>query len=80
VSQLLIHLPNLWVILLATSALDTASEKVVQDALAKIRRERKLTTVTVAHRYDEVLGVYIKKFRCLTLFLMHFRLSTIVVC
>lgn len=40
---------------LATSALDTASEKVVQDALERIRNERKLTTVTVAHRLSTIV-------------------------
>lgn len=40
----------------ATSALDTASEKVVQDALDKIRSERNLTTVTVAHRLSTIVN------------------------
>jgi ATP-binding cassette subfamily B (MDR/TAP) protein 1 len=40
----------------ATSALDTESEKVVQDALASIRRTRKLTTITVAHRLSSIVA------------------------
>ena len=39
----------------ATSALDTSSEKTVQDALEMIRSERKLTTVTVAHRLSTIV-------------------------
>lgn len=39
----------------ATSALDTSSEKTVQDALKMIRSERKLTTVTVAHRLSTIV-------------------------
>ena len=39
----------------ATSALDFQSERVVQDALDKIREQRKLTTVTVAHRLTTIV-------------------------
>lgn len=41
---------------IATSALDTASEKVVQDALDKIRNERSMTTLTVAHRLSTIVN------------------------
>lgn len=40
----------------ATSALDSESERVVQDALASIRKTRKLTTVTVAHRLSTIVS------------------------
>lgn len=40
----------------ATSALDSQSEKSVQDALASIRKLKKLTTVTVAHRLSTIIG------------------------
>lgn len=39
----------------ATSALDSESERVVQEALASIRKTRKLTTVTVAHRLSTIV-------------------------
>lgn len=40
----------------ATSALDTASERSVQSALEKVRSERKLTTITVAHRLSTIVN------------------------
>lgn len=40
----------------ATSALDFQSERVVQDALDKIREQRKLTTITVAHRLTTIVN------------------------
>ena len=40
----------------ATSALDSESERVVQDALSSIRKTRKLTTVTVAHRLSTIVA------------------------
>ena len=40
----------------ATSALDTELERVVQDAVASIRRSKKLTTVTVAHRLSTIIN------------------------
>lgn len=40
----------------ATSALDSASEKSVQDALANIRKNKKLTTITVAHRLSTIIS------------------------
>lgn len=40
----------------ATSALDSASEKSVQDALANIRKNEKLTTITVAHRLSTIIS------------------------
>ena len=40
----------------ATSALDSESERVVQDALVSIRKSRKLTTVTVAHRLSTIVA------------------------
>ena len=42
--------------LLCRSALDTQSEKVVQDALENIRHSRKLTTVSVAHRLTTIIN------------------------
>jgi ABC-type multidrug transport system fused ATPase/permease subunit len=36
---------------LATSALDQMSENAVQQALKNIREKKKVTTVTIAHRY-----------------------------
>jgi hypothetical protein len=38
------------------SALDFESERVVQDALDKIREQRKLTTITVAHRLTTIIN------------------------
>ena len=38
----------------ATSALDSDSEKVVQQALDKLIKEKKITTVTIAHRLSTV--------------------------
>ena len=41
---------------ITASALDFESERVVQDALDKIREQRKLTTITVAHRLTTIIN------------------------
>ena len=56
IARALIRNPKILILDEATSALDTASERVVQDALDRIRAERKLTTVTVAHRLSTILN------------------------
>lgn len=55
IARALIRNPKILLLDEATSALDTASERMVQDALDKIREERKLTTVTVAHRLSTIV-------------------------
>lgn len=40
----------------ATSALDTNSERQVQDALANIRKVKKITTISVAHRLSTIVN------------------------
>lgn len=41
---------------LATSALDSHSEEVVQEALDKIMESKSLTTIVIAHRLSTVRG------------------------
>mmetsp|Transcript_13772 Transcript_13772/g.29973 ORF Transcript_13772/g.29973 Transcript_13772/m.29973 type:complete len:1335 (+) Transcript_13772:61-4065(+) len=55
IARALIRNPKILILDEATSALDTASERMVQDALDKIREERKLTTITVAHRLSTIV-------------------------
>ena len=43
---------TLFVIVIATSALDTESEKIVQDAL--IRAQQNRTSITIAHRLSTI--------------------------
>lgn len=56
IARAMIRNPTILLLDEATSALDTESEKVVQDALARIRESRKLTTVTVAHRLTTIVS------------------------
>ena len=55
IARALVRNPKILLLDEATSALDTQSERVVQDALMKIREERKLTTITVAHRLTTIV-------------------------
>ena len=55
IARALIRRPLILVLDEATSALDAASEKSVQQALEKIRSQRKITTVTVAHRLSTIM-------------------------
>jgi ATP-binding cassette, subfamily B (MDR/TAP), member 1 len=50
IARALIRNPKILVLDEATSALDQMSEEHVQEALANIRKQRKITTVTIAHR------------------------------
>lgn len=56
IARALIRNPPILLLDEATSALDTESEKVVQEALEKIREERRLTTITVAHRLSTIVS------------------------
>jgi len=56
IARALVRSPKILLLDEATSALDFESERVVQDALDKIREQRKLTTVTVAHRLTTIVN------------------------
>ncbi|KAL3912758.1 MAG: hypothetical protein SGILL_006759, partial [Bacillariaceae sp.] len=56
IARAMIRNPKILLLDEATSALDTESERMVQDALDKIRSTRKLTTVTVAHRLTTIVN------------------------
>ena len=56
IARALIRNPKVLILDEATSALDTASEKQVQMALERVRGERQLTTVTIAHRLTTILN------------------------
>jgi len=56
IARALIRNPAILLLDEATSALDTQSERMVQDALERIRSTRKLTTVTVAHRLSTIVN------------------------
>jgi len=56
IARALMRQPTILLLDEATSALDSQSEQVVQDALESIRKTRKLTTVTVAHRLSTIVS------------------------
>lgn len=56
IARAMIRDPSILLLDEATSALDAESERVVQDAVASIRRSRKLTTITVAHRLSTIVN------------------------
>jgi len=55
-ARAMIRKPTVLLLDEATSALDTNSERQVQAALANIRRQQKVTTVTVAHRLSTIVS------------------------
>mmetsp|Transcript_15434 Transcript_15434/g.32636 ORF Transcript_15434/g.32636 Transcript_15434/m.32636 type:complete len:1373 (-) Transcript_15434:205-4323(-) len=55
IARALIRDPKILVLDEATSALDQMSEEHVQNALANIRKEKRVTTVTIAHRLTTIM-------------------------
>jgi ABC-type multidrug transport system fused ATPase/permease subunit len=55
IARALIGNPAILLLDEATSALDNQSEKCVQETLANIRQEMKITTVTIAHRLSTII-------------------------
>jgi len=55
IARALIRDPKILVLDEATSALDQMSEEHVQNALANIRKRKKVTTVTIAHRLTTII-------------------------
>lgn len=58
-ARALLRHPRLLLLDEATSSLDTASEKLVQQAIEKIVREGRCTVVAVAHRLATIQGAYV---------------------
>lgn len=55
IARAIIRKPVLLVLDEATSALDSTSERHVTEAIANVRRMRKMTTVTIAHRLSTIV-------------------------
>ena len=55
IARAIIRKPTLLVLDEATSALDSKSEIVVQEAIANVRKMRKMTTVAIAHRLSTII-------------------------
>ncbi|CAB9520582.1 Lactococcin-G-processing and transport ATP-binding protein LagD [Seminavis robusta] len=55
IARAMIRKPSILLLDEATSALDTNSERQVQDALAHIRSQKKMTTLSVAHRLSTIV-------------------------
>jgi ABC-type multidrug transport system fused ATPase/permease subunit len=55
IARAIIRNPRLLVLDEATSALDSTSERHVQEALANVRKLKRMTTVTIAHRLSTII-------------------------
>jgi len=56
IARAIIRRPTILLLDEATSALDSQSEKMVQEALENIRKIKKITTISVAHRLSTIMN------------------------